>query len=83
MNLRYQQDPNSLFFYQIPHGDEISFIIGIQIDWMLHNIVKYAHNNIIAMDSTFITNKYGVSIHLEIDAYVHLFSFLLFVFCCL
>jgi len=83
VNLWYQQDPNSFFFYQTPHGDEMPFIIGIQTEWMLHNMVKYAHNSIIAMDSTFSTNKYGVSIHLEIDAYVHLFSFLLFVFCCL
>ena len=41
------------FFFHNPNGPNVSFIIGIQTNWMLHNMVKYAHNSIIAMNLTF------------------------------
>lgn len=75
VNLWYQQEQKSFFFYQRPQGDDIPFIIGIQTEWMLRKMVKYSHNSIIAMDSTFSTNKYGVSIYLIIDTYVYALYF--------
>ena len=75
VNLWYQQEQTSFFFSQRPEGDDIPFIIGIQTEWMLRKMVKYSHNSIIAMDSTFSTNKYGVSIYLIIDTYVYALYF--------
>ena len=39
----------------------IPFIIGIQTPWMQEMMVKHSHNSIIAMDSTFSTNKNAIS----------------------
>ncbi|GLJ32386.1 hypothetical protein SUGI_0651760 [Cryptomeria japonica] len=33
--------------------------MGIQTSWMLDMIVRFSHDSIISMDSTFATNKYG------------------------
>ena len=55
--------PESFFFYQQQDVvRNIPFIIGIQTKWMLSMMVKYSHNNMLSMDSTFSTNKYGVNI---------------------
>lgn len=42
---------------------EVLFIIEIQIKWMLETMVKLSHNSLIAMDSTFNTNKYGYRLY--------------------
>ena len=67
VNLWYEQHTDDIFFYQKPNGKDVPFIIGIQTKWMLENMVKLSHNSLIAMDSTFSTNKYGVSVMLMID----------------
>ena len=67
VNLWYQNHKDDIFFYQKPNGGDVPFIIGIQIKWMLETMVKLSHNNLIAMDSTFNTNKYGVSVMSMID----------------
>ena len=61
VNLWYQKHREDFFFYQKPNGVEVPFIIGIQTKWMLETMVKLSHNCLIAMDSIFNTNKYGVS----------------------
>ena len=61
VNLWYQRNQDDFFFYQKPNGANIPFIAGIQTKWMLETMVKLSHNSLIAMDSTFSTNKYGVS----------------------
>ncbi|GLJ12203.1 hypothetical protein SUGI_0186530 [Cryptomeria japonica] len=33
--------------------------MGIQMAWMLDMMVRFSHDSIISMDSTFATNKYG------------------------
>ena len=61
VNLWYQINQDDFFFYQKPNGADIPFIAGIQTKWMLETMVKLSHNSLIAMDSTFSTNKYGAS----------------------
>ena len=61
VNLWHQKWPKDFFFYQNPNGLGVPFIIGTQTNWMLDTMVKLSHNRIIFMDSTFSTNKYGVS----------------------
>lgn len=55
--------PEIFFFYQQQDVvKNIPFIIDIQTKWMLSMMVKYSHNNMLSMDSTFSTNKYGINI---------------------
>ena len=62
----FNECPESFFFYQ-KHDvvQNIPFIRGIQTWWMWLMKVKHSHNNIIAMDSTFSTKKYGVSTYIS------------------
>ena len=58
----FNECPKKFFFYQKQDVNQnIPFTIGIQTRWMRSMMVKHSHNNIISMDSTFSTNKYGVS----------------------
>jgi len=62
----YKENPESFFFYQKQDlVENIPFIIGIQKKWIYSMMLKYSHNNIISMDSTFSKNKYGVSTYLS------------------
>ena len=67
VNLWYRKHQNDFFFYQKPNGGDVPFIIGIQMKWMLETMVKLSNNSLIAMDSTFNMNKYGVSVLRMID----------------
>ncbi|GLJ24768.1 hypothetical protein SUGI_0473460 [Cryptomeria japonica] len=46
-----------------PEGADRPFIMGIQTSWMLDMIVRFSHDSIISMDSTFATNKYGYQLY--------------------
>ena len=78
--------PSKLFFYQKQDVVQtIPFIIGIQTSWMHLMKVKHSHNNVMSIDSTFSTNKYGVSSHffyssiqLHFNAYT-LYNYICFV----
>ena len=78
--------PSKLFFYlKKDVVQNIIFIIGIQMQWMSLMMVKHSHNNVMSMDSTFSTNKYGVSSHffyssiqLHFNAYT-LYNYICFV----
>ena len=61
VNLWYHKHRKDFFFYQKLNGAEAPFTMEIQTKWMLETMVKLSHNSLIAMDSTFSTNKYGVS----------------------
>ncbi|GLJ43564.1 hypothetical protein SUGI_0906370 [Cryptomeria japonica] len=37
--------------------------MGIQTAWMLDMMVRFLHDSIILMDSTFTTNKYGYQLY--------------------
>ena len=82
----YNEFPRNFFFYQKQDVvQNIPFIIGIQTPWMHLMMVKHSHNNVMSMDSTFSTNKYGVSSHffyssiqLHFNAYT-LYNYICFV----
>ncbi|GLJ33093.1 hypothetical protein SUGI_0665990 [Cryptomeria japonica] len=54
-----KQDEANFFFFQQPQGVDRPFIMGIQTSWMLDMMVRFSHDSIISMDSTFAKNKYG------------------------
>ena len=62
VSLWHIEENDNFFYYKIPKSEgNVPFTIGIQTQWMREMMVKYSHNSIIAMDSTFSTNRYGVS----------------------
>ncbi|GLJ26299.1 hypothetical protein SUGI_0505470 [Cryptomeria japonica] len=46
-----------------PQGVNRPFIMGIQMAWMLDMMVRFSHDSIISMGSTFTTNKYGYQLY--------------------
>lgn len=62
VSIWYQKRKEDFFFFQKPNDAGVPFIIGIQTKWMLETMVKLCHNSLIAMDSTFSTNRYGVCV---------------------
>ncbi|GLJ37316.1 hypothetical protein SUGI_0756990 [Cryptomeria japonica] len=64
VSLWHAQEKDNFFYYKRPDNIEnVPFIIGIQTSWMQEMMVKHSHNSIIAMDSTFTTNKYGYQLY--------------------
>ncbi|GLJ34588.1 hypothetical protein SUGI_0695670 [Cryptomeria japonica] len=62
--LWHEEEKDNFFYYKTPNNEEnVPFIIGIQTPWMREMMVKHSHNSIIAMDSTFSTNKYGYQLY--------------------
>ena len=62
----YNQFPEIFFFFQKQDvGENVPFMIGIQTSWMRSIMVKHLHTNVMSMDLTFSTNKYGVSTYLS------------------
>ncbi|GLJ33580.1 hypothetical protein SUGI_0675180 [Cryptomeria japonica] len=51
-------------FLMDPQGADKPFIMGIQTSWMLDMMVRFSHNSIISMDSTFATKKYVYQLYL-------------------
>lgn len=41
--------------------EDVSFVIGIQTPWMQEMKMTNSYNSLIVMDSTFSTNKFGLS----------------------
>ncbi|GLJ15024.1 hypothetical protein SUGI_0245380 [Cryptomeria japonica] len=56
-----KQDEAKKKIFQPLQGVDKPFIMGIQMAWMLDMMVRFSHDSIISMDSTFATNKYGQS----------------------
>lgn len=50
----------NVFYFQDSSGSE-PFVLGIQTDWQLQQMVQYGHNNYIAVHSTFGLKKLKVS----------------------
>ncbi|GLJ18525.1 hypothetical protein SUGI_0329350 [Cryptomeria japonica] len=62
--LWHEEEKDNFFYYKTPNNEEnVPFIIRIQTPWMREMMVKHSHNSIIAMDSTFSTNKYGYQLY--------------------
>ncbi|GLJ52010.1 hypothetical protein SUGI_1105570 [Cryptomeria japonica] len=56
-----KQDEAKKKKFQQPQGADRPFIMGIQTTWMLDMMVRFSHDSIISMDSTFATNNYRQS----------------------
>ncbi|GLJ52772.1 hypothetical protein SUGI_1124130 [Cryptomeria japonica] len=64
VSLWHVEGKDNFFYYKRPNNVEnIPFVMGIQTPWMREMMVKHSHNSIIAMDSTFSTNKYGYELY--------------------
>ncbi|GLJ53155.1 hypothetical protein SUGI_1132770 [Cryptomeria japonica] len=59
--LEWKKQEANFFFFQQPQGVDRPSIMGIQMAWMLDMMVRFSHDSIISMDSTFTTNKYEQS----------------------
>ncbi|GLJ48535.1 hypothetical protein SUGI_1023970 [Cryptomeria japonica] len=46
-----------------PQGADRPFVMGIQTAWMLDMMVRFSHDSIISVGSTFATNKYGYQLY--------------------
>ena len=66
-----QRVPSKLFSLPKQDVQNIPFIIGIQTLWIRSTMVNHSHDGFMSMDSTFSTNKYGVSSHF----FIHLFNY--------
>ncbi|KAG9454559.1 hypothetical protein H6P81_007463 [Aristolochia fimbriata] len=53
---------SSVFFYE-EFSDSEPFVVGIQTEWQLQQMIRYANRSIIASDSRFGTNKLKNSVH--------------------
>eukprot|EP01018_Ginkgo_biloba_P034264 Gb_28487 [translate_table: standard] len=62
-NLWVRQECQSIFFYQKLVDDHTTFVIRLKTPWMHKMMVKFFHNSLIAMDSTFSTNKNGYQLY--------------------
>lgn len=47
-----ERNKKSIFFYQ-DSSETDSFILGIQTEWQLQQMIRFGHRNLIAADSTF------------------------------
>lgn len=51
-----ERHPKNVFFYQ-DSSDTGSFILGIQTEWKLQQMIRFGNNSLIAADTTFEINK--------------------------
>ncbi|KAL8143611.1 LOW QUALITY PROTEIN: hypothetical protein V2J09_016643 [Rumex salicifolius] len=67
-----ERNKKSIFFYQDSSVAD-SFILGIQTEWQLQQMIRYGHNSLMAVDSTFGIKKlkYPLSTLLVFDSKQH------------
>lgn len=51
-----ERHPKNVFFYQ-DSSDTGSFILGIQTEWQLQQMIRFGNNSLVAADTTFGINK--------------------------
>lgn len=56
-----ERHPKNVFFYQ-DSSDTGSFILGIQTEWQLQQMIRFGNNSLVAADTTFGINKLKVPI---------------------
>lgn len=61
IRLWIERNKKSLFYYQ-ETSDTEHFILGIQTEWQLQQMIRFGHRNIVALDSTFGIKKLKVDI---------------------
>lgn len=62
-----QRHQKHVFFFQDNYVSE-SFVLGIQTDWQLQQMLRYGHDNFISFHSTFGTKKFKV-LYLAFNAF--------------
>ncbi|CAN1133045.1 hypothetical protein LINPERPRIM_LOCUS30434 [Linum perenne] len=72
IKLWVQRNKKSIFFYQDNSGAD-SFVLGIQTEWQLQQMIRFGHHSLIAADSTFGIKrlKYPLSTLLVFDSRQH------------
>ncbi|CAI0422624.1 unnamed protein product [Linum tenue] len=67
-----ERNKKSIFFYQ-DNSETDSFILGIQTEWQLQQMIRFGHHSLIAADSTFGIKrlKYPLSTLLVFDSRQH------------
>ncbi|XP_068650431.1 uncharacterized protein [Aristolochia californica] len=53
---------NNIFFYE-EFSDSDPFVVGIQTEWQLQQMIRYGNRSIVASDSRFGTNKLKYALH--------------------
>jgi len=58
-----ERAPQRVLYHQVYKSGppEVDFMLGLQSKWQLGMMIQMSHNNVLCMDSTFSTTKYGVS----------------------
>ncbi|CAN0858531.1 hypothetical protein LINGRAHAP2_LOCUS7302 [Linum grandiflorum] len=72
IKLWVQRNKKSIFFYQDNSGTD-AFVLGIQTEWQLQQMIRFGHHSLIAADSTFGIKrlKYPLSTLLVFDSRQH------------
>lgn len=65
IRLWIERNRKSIFFYQ-DASETDSFILGIQSEWQLQQMVRFGQHSLIAADSTFGIKRLKVDIHLKL-----------------
>ena len=59
MNILVEKHQDYIFFFE-DFADKDSFVLGIQTDWQLQQMIQYGNRSLLASDSKFGTNKLKV-----------------------
>lgn len=57
-----ESHPNSIFFYE-DFTDTDPFVLGLQTEWQLQQMIRFGNRSLLACDSRFGTNKLKVWLH--------------------
>jgi hypothetical protein len=59
INIRVENHQDYIFFFEV-FTDKDTFVLGIQTDWQLQQMIQYGNRSLLASDSKFGTNKLKV-----------------------
>ncbi|VAH01931.1 unnamed protein product [Triticum turgidum subsp. durum] len=62
MNKWVENNQDCVFFYE-DFSDNDTFVLGIQTDWQLQQMIQYGNRSLLASDSKFGTNKLKYPVH--------------------
>lgn len=62
MNRWVENNQDCVFFYE-DFSDNDTFVLGIQTDWQLQQMIQYGNRSLLASDSKFGTNKLKYPVH--------------------
>uniref|UniRef100_A0A0D3GNT6 SWIM-type domain-containing protein n=2 Tax=Oryza barthii TaxID=65489 RepID=A0A0D3GNT6_9ORYZ len=62
INIWVENHQNHIFLYE-DFSDKDTFIVGVQTDWQLQQMIQYGNRSLLASDSKFGTNKLKYPVH--------------------